>query len=257
VKFAGERLFKIREEGKRLFALENTIQKSVSLLTLVVLLGLLYLVLPFSGHDFSQNVMHYALVVTLLVFLGVNYVQQTLLMNLRKKWVQLESESLHDGLTRAFNRSYFEEILEDEMTRSKRYGFPLTLCLVDIDNFKSMNDTYGHARGDELLIKFAERIQTAIRSADCLARYGGDEFCILLPHTNAVNAQKFLSRILPEIQEWLDCTFSAGVTAFRPGEDKAHFMMRADLALYQAKREGKNRIRCLIGEDDSQIVLQF
>ena len=252
-----KKLSKIREEASRLFNLESGIMKSVSVLNLAALLGVVYLTLPKSQGNLAQDRFYFPVVVLLALFVAVNYVQQHLLMRLRRKWMELEKQSTRDGLTQAFNRETFEEIMDEEMSRSKRYQFPLSLCIIDLDNFKVLNDTYGHPRGDRLLIDFADRIQKAIRSADCLARYGGDEFCVLLPHTDLAKAEKFLARILTEVQEWLDCTFSAGVTAYRPGEDKISLISRADLALYQAKREGKNRIRCMIGEDDSQVVLKF
>jgi diguanylate cyclase (GGDEF)-like protein len=252
-----KKLSKIREEASRLFSLESGIMKSVSVVNLAALLGVIYLSVPKAQNNFSQDRFYLPVLVLLAVFVGVNYVQQHVLMRLRRKWMELERQSTRDGLTSAFNRETFEEIMEEEMSRSRRYQFPLSLCIIDIDNFKSLNDTFGHPRGDRLLIDFVDRIQKAIRSADCLARYGGDEFCILLPHTDLGKAEKFLNRILLEAQEWLDCTFSAGVTVYRGGEDKISLISRADHALYQAKREGKNRIRCMIGEDDSQVVLKF
>lgn len=251
-----QRLSKIRREAGRLFALESGIQRSASWLNLAALLGVLYLTLPISPSHDRLDGLHYGILILLAVFLAINYAQQFLLIRLRRKWMELEEQSSHDGLTRAFNRETFEEILDEEMNRARRYNFPLSLCILDLDNYKTYNDTYGHPKGDRLLADFAERIQKAIRSADCMARYGGDEFCVLLPHTSLNDAEKFLSRMLLETQEWLDFSFSAGVTVYRPSEDKIAFITRADAALYQAKREGKSRIRCLIGDNDDQVILK-
>lgn len=251
-----QRLSKIREEAGRLFSLESAVQKSVLVLNLVALLGVIYLTLPLSSRG-ALDPARTLLLGVLALFLAANYFQQIVLMRLRRKWSELEEQSTHDGLTRAYNRETFEDILEEEMSRAKRYQFPLSLCIIDLDSFKAYNDTYGHPKGDRLLADFADRVQKAIRSADCLARYGGDEFCVLLPHTDLVSAEKFLNRILTEVQEWLDFSFSAGVTSYRPTDNSLSFITRADLALYQAKREGKNRIRCLIGEDDNQVLVKF
>lgn len=252
-----KKLSKIRQEASRLFSIESGIMKSVSILNLLAFAAVLYLALSQGRQGVPHDRFYFPVLVLLTIFVGVNFMQQWLLMRLRRKWVELEGQSTRDGLTQAFNRETFEEILDEEMSRARRYQFPLTLCIIDLDNLKSLNDTFGHPRGDRLLVDFVQRVQKAIRSADCMARYGGDEFCVLLPHTSLVSAEKFLTRILSEVQEWLDCTFSAGVTSYRPGEDKLTLITRADLALYQAKREGKNRIRCMIGEDDSQVVLKF
>lgn len=251
-----QRLSKIREEAGKLFSLESTLQKSVTALNLGALFGVIYLTLPLSSKG-KMDPLQTVILVILGLFLAANYIQHVVMMRLRAKWAEIEEQSSHDGLTKAFNREAFDDILEEEMSRARRYKYPLSLCIIDLDNFKAYNDTYGHPKGDRLLIDFADRVQKAIRSADCLARYGGDEFCVLLPHTDLVSAEKFLSRILPEIQEWLDFTFSAGVTSFRPNDNSLEFVTRADLALYQAKREGRNRIRCLIGEDDSPVVVKF
>jgi|GEM_PF-2074317 len=250
------RLSKIRKEAGRLFALESGIQRSASWLNFAALAGAIYLTLPMSGSNVRLDALHYGILILLAVFLGINYMQQFVLIRLRRKWMELEEQSSHDGLTKTFNRETFEEILDEEMNRSRRYHFPLALCIVDLDNFKTYNDTHGHPKGDRLLADFSERIRKAIRSADCVARYGGDEFFVLLPHTSLQDAEKFLSRMLLETQEWLDFSFSAGVTVYRPSEDKINFITRADAALYQAKREGKNRIRCLIGDNDDHVIMK-
>ncbi|MBI3312750.1 MAG: GGDEF domain-containing protein [Candidatus Omnitrophica bacterium] len=258
MRYTRQRLSKIADEGRRLFGWEGAIQKSAAFLNLTALLGILYLVTPVFGKPSIQSkTSDIVILLVLMCLLAINYLQFIVMIRLRRKWMELEKQSTYDGLTQVFNRACFEEILQDELRRAGRYHYPLTLALIDLDNFKSFNDTYGHTRGDELLQRFSKIIQTAIRTADCLARYGGDEFCILLPHTDLVKAEKFLSRILLQVNEMLDATFSAGVTSYRAGENKTQFLMRADLALYQAKREGKNRIRCMIGRDDSHAVLSF
>ena len=258
MKFTKQRLSKLADEGRRLFGLEGGIQKSAAFLNLAALASVLYLTFS-TAHYQGINYRPSDLIVLafLVIFLGANYLQFLVMLRLRRKWMELEKHSTYDSLTQTFNRSCFDDILQEEVRRAGRYHFPLTLCLVDIDNFKSFNDNFGHTRGDELLQRYSRLTLSHIRSTDCLARYGGDEFCILLPHTDLVSAEKFLTRLLLQVQEMLDCTFSAGVTSYRAGESRADLLMRADLALYQAKREGKNRIRCMIGKDDSHVVLRF
>ncbi|MBU3758918.1 MAG: GGDEF domain-containing protein [Candidatus Omnitrophica bacterium] len=250
------RLSKIRKEAARLFSLERGIQKSVLILNLAALLGLLYLSLPTA---FSSGIGPYQKILMglLALFLAANYFQQVVVMRLRSQWAALEEQSAYDGLTRAFNRDSFEDIMEEEISRARRYKVPLSLCILDLDGFKTYNDTYGHPQGDRLLADFSARVLKAIRSADCLARFGGDEFCVLLPHTDLGNAEKFLNRMMTEVQEWMDISFSAGVTAFQPSDDGLAFISRADLALYQAKREGKNRIRSLLSESGREVLVNF
>lgn len=252
-----QKISKIRKDAKKLFALESALQQSVSILNIIAIVGVCFLAFPSKFNNYQMSGTQLIVLSALAVFLVVNYVQHRLLIGLRRKWQQLEDQSIHDSLTSAFNRETFDEILDEEMSRAKRYRVALSLCIIDLDNFKTINDTYGHPQGDRLLKNFADRVHSVIRTTDCFARYGGDEFCILLSHTDLVQAEKFLNRLLLETQEWLDTSFSAGVTAYRPAEDKISFITRADLALYQAKREGKNRIRCLIGEDDHQVVVEF
>lgn len=259
MRFTKPRLSKLADEGRRLFGLEGALQKSAAFLNIAVLLGVVYLIFtPLAAGGIAEVWRHETLVLAVLtIFLLINCIQFLITSRLRRKWVELERQSTYDGLTKIFNRTCFEEILQEEVRRAGRYHFPLTLCLVDLDNFKSFNDSYGHARGDQILQRFAHLSLGTIRSTDCIARYGGDEFCILLPHTDLVRAEKFLARLLLQVQEWIDTTFSAGVTSYRAGESRSEFLTRADLALYQAKKEGKNRIRCVIDKDDAHVVLSF
>ncbi len=251
------RLSQTRKEAYKLFSLEKILQRSAFVLNVFAVIGIAYLMICSSKGDASDTKIQFFILAALSLFLIANLFQQQILMRLRKDWLELEEKSTYDSVTKAFNRGAFEEILDEETNRARRYSVPLSLCIIDLDDFKTFNDTYGHPQGDRLLKNFSERVRNAIRGTDCFARYGGDEFCILLPHTDLVSAEKFVGRILLEVQEWLDSTFSAGVTTYKSPEDKNSFMARADLALYQAKREGKNKVRCLVGESDNQVVVEF
>ena len=163
---------------------------------------------------------------------------------------RLMERAIKDHLTKLYNRFYFEEEGNRELERARRYGYPLSLIMLDLDNFKQINDRYGHQKGDEVLIKFADVIRKNIRRTDMPVRYGGEEFLILLPHTNLEEAAKVAERIresfskvvFREGSEAFRLTVSAGVASCEP-EDCAleNLLHKADKALYQAKREGKNR----------------
>lgn len=156
----------------------------------------------------------------------------------------------HDQLTGALNRKGLDETLERELARSRRRQMPLCVSLLDVDNFKTLNDTYGHQTGDDALIHLARVIRETMRPHDTLARYGGEEFLIILPDTTLADAITALTRLQRELtkrfflhkNEKLLITFSAGVTAFREGEKQQEAIARADAAMYQAKRSGKNRV---------------
>ncbi|WP_455206299.1 GGDEF domain-containing protein [Kaarinaea lacus] len=159
--------------------------------------------------------------------------------------------SLTDELTALPNRRAFIRRMDDEVSRVKRYGFPLSLVLIDIDHFKQVNDKYGHAAGDTVLRVYAEKILSIFRHHDMIARYGGEEFAVLLPNTDLEGVLRALDKVkstVPKVQ----CkvadgviqapTFSAGVTEYRAPETPTQFIERADHALYRAKRLGRNRI---------------
>lgn len=165
------------------------------------------------------------------------------------------SEAAHeDYLTGALNRRGMDEALEREFSRADRLGTELCLAMMDIDHFKKLNDTLGHATGDVALAHLAKVTRSVLRPTDVLARYGGEEFIIILPETGREEGVQVITRLQRELtknfflheNEKVLITFSAGVAQRRPGEDAGQVMKRADAALYQAKQTGRNRV---IGAD--------
>ena len=154
-------------------------------------------------------------------------------------------QSTHDHLTQAYNRQKFDEIYMKEAKRAKRYGADLCLILLDIDDFKKVNDVYGHDIGDMVLVKISKLIKKNIRDSDLFARWGGEEFVILLPNTNlnmAIEKAEILRKIIS--REKFDkvnrITCSFGISKFLSDENPEHIFKQADNALYLAKRNGKN-----------------
>lgn len=155
-----------------------------------------------------------------------------------------------DQLTGALNRRGMDETLEREFKRAGRAQSPLSIALLDIDNFKQLNDTLGHQGGDEALIHLTRVIKDALRPSDSVARYGGEEFLIILPETGMPEAMETLERLQRELtkkfflhnNERKLITFSAGVALRAENEDKEDLIGRADKAMYQAKQTGKNRV---------------
>ncbi|MDP7041006.1 MAG: sensor domain-containing diguanylate cyclase [Myxococcota bacterium] len=157
-----------------------------------------------------------------------------------------------DGLTGLFVRRYFDQRLAEELLRSERYGSHFVLGLADLDDFKQLNDSYGHQAGDVFLKKSAAILQKNMRDTDLAARYGGEEFAFILPRTHLAEAQKVAERMCDEIANTdfsldgkkVQLTISIGLAGFpESGDGKvADVIARADKALYLAKREGKNRV---------------
>lgn len=161
------------------------------------------------------------------------------------------SELVHeDQLTGALNRRGLDEAFEREATRADRNESPLCIALLDIDNFKRLNDTLGHQAGDQALIHLINVIRETLRPSDSVARYGGEEFVIILPDTDIENGESTISRLQRELtkkfflheNDRILITFSAGVALRAPQEDQEDAIARADKAMYQAKRAGKNQV---------------
>ena len=168
--------------------------------------------------------------------------------------------SLTDDLTGLANRRAFMRRMEDEVSRVQRYGSPLSLALIDLDSFKSVNDNYGHPAGDDVLRTFANSILSIIRHHDMVARYGGEEFAILLPNTDIEGATRALQKVQElnaqshfkyEGKSMTMPTFSAGLALYKPGETSSNLIERTDKALYQAKDLGKNRIELAVNDQQS------
>ncbi len=152
-----------------------------------------------------------------------------------------------DPLTGLFNRQMFNELFHREIARARRYKEPLTLLLIDIDHFKSINDTHGHLTGDRILIDLARELESILRTSDLLARWGGEEFALLLAHTDLQGSQLAGEKIRSHLQSCHfegpgKLTVSMGAAQFEGDENEEGLFARADKALYAAKRAGRDRL---------------
>ena len=152
-----------------------------------------------------------------------------------------------DALTRIANRYRLEKSLQQECRRAQRFREPLAVIAMDVDDFKPINDRYGHAQGDAALVQVVENLRTCLRDQDLLARWGGDEFVRVLPQTTlgeALEVAAQLRRAMVQVEPIGECrlTLSYGVVQWQEGEDQDDLLGRADKALYRAKGSGKNAI---------------
>lgn len=205
-----------------------------------------------SAHDSSENLFQ-------LINIGVsNFIikpieSQKLLNTLYRiaQKIFLEKDNLRyattDILTGLYNRFKFDELASMEMQKARRYGLPLSLIMFDIDHFKVVNDTYGHLRGDDVLKKIASIARNELRTVDVIARWGGEEFVIMLPDTPMGGANLVAERIRKSIEStpFDECgtvTSSFGIASYQNEEAVSTFIKRADDCLYAAKASGRNRV---------------
>lgn len=183
-------------------------------------------------------------------FVVMNKVRNALLerRNLTNELLFLKNKSSIDPLTKLFNRGIFSEFLENEIQNAGKRELAIAILMLDIDNFKAVNDKYGHLKGDHVLAELGMLIKKCIReSNDLPARYGGEEFCILSSNITKKNACALAEKLCALIRNHnfsLDTpiTVSIGVTMHSSGDSLENFIGRADLALYDAKRQGKDRV---------------
>ena len=170
---------------------------------------------------------------------------------------KLQKLATTDGLTKLYNSRSFYSQLELEVDRYNRYKHPLSLLLLDIDNFKEFNDNFGHLEGDKVLVRFSQIIKSCLRTNDSAYRYGGEEFTVILPETNGDEAKTVAQRIRSSLETEkfkpipdrnAKITISIGVTQYFPKEELSAFIRRADKAMYLSKKNGRNRVSVLLAE---------
>jgi diguanylate cyclase (GGDEF)-like protein len=171
------------------------------------------------------------------------------LMERRKITDALDSfkkKALFDAMTQLYNRGSFMEILQEQIDKYRSYTPNMALFIIDVDNFKRVNDTLGHLVGDSILVQVADILRSSLRKNDFPSRYGGDEFTVIAPDTNVEQSHKLAEKLRHRIQAHkfntgdIPVTISVGYTIYRPGETMKNFIARADLALYDAKTMGRN-----------------
>ncbi len=207
--------------------------------------------------QFSLNQAIHGLVGLVLLFNTYTVYQQWTIKKLRRQFseqlgmmnrLQARAEEYHklatsDALTGLYNRRFGDQRLEAEAARSQRYGRPLTVVAIDLNDFKQINDTYGHAAGDLVLREFSERLNSAIRVSDVAVRMGGDEFLVILPECPTERVEAMLKRLRTIVVEFgghkIPVSFSAGWVGYESGETPEQFLERADQILYADKRARK------------------
>jgi len=178
---------------------------------------------------------------------GDYLVTLTDITKLKERELQISNKAFYDGLTGVYNRNKFDELIDKELKRDKRYKNKLSVAIVDIDHFKSFNDTYGHLIGDEVLIMIANYLNTNVRDTDVFARWGGEEFVILFPETTKENAKIVCEKLrlgISELEHSIagSVTASFGITQYQDEDILSTLFKRSDDALYEAKKKGRNTV---------------
>jgi len=214
----------------------------ISILGITVLLHLTHIInLPYNYFAY------------LTIFTGlfiIIYVGNSVIKDVTNTLIYLDKVAFYDSLTRVYNRRKLLQLLQAELKRVKRYGRPLSILLLDIDDFKKINDTYGHNFGDTVLKDFARILRQVTRETDYVGRWGGEEFLIILPETTKEEAFKVAEKIRKHIEDYFEenygkkITVSIGLTEIRHFDDTILLKIidMADKALYKAKKDGKNRV---------------
>jgi diguanylate cyclase (GGDEF)-like protein len=169
---------------------------------------------------------------------------------MHKSISMLYDAAIRDEKTKLYNHKFFETVLEMELEKAKRKKEHLSLIIIDIDFFKKVNDKYGHLKADEILFRLSRLMEKTARKSDVVARFGGEEFFILLPETTLDKAKRFAARLRREIKndsmlKKHGITVSGGITEYKARDSKKRFKERADKALYKAKHGGRDRFEVL------------
>jgi diguanylate cyclase (GGDEF)-like protein len=240
----------VLKQGKNYFGIANVLgEKYITAYKPIKdnegeIIGMVYTGIPLSSFDIVKKRLILRMGFPSFLFLIFAITEIMLIV----EWINIRKLALTDSLTNAYNRRYFTQMLEREIEYAKRTGLTFSIIMVDLDHFKNVNDRFGHAAGDLVLKSLVNMIKQRIRKTDCIARWGGEEFLILLPNTPvdkgaylAEELRKRLSRmIIPKVGH---VTASFGVTAYCEGDTIDTLVMRADSMMYKAKSFGRNCVR--------------
>lgn len=214
-------------------------------------LGTIFLRVKRAGKEFSDTEINLCRLVAEASFYSLK--NANIFETMKKEKEKLKEISISDPLTGIYNHNFFYKRLDEEFDRASRYGMPLSVVMMDIDNFKKINDTFGHRVGDKVLKKIADILKRSVRKSDMIARYGGEEFAEILTYTQKNGAAEEAERLRSLISELsfkdegidLKVTLSLGVAEYNPDNtaDSGELVNRADKALYKAKNAGKNRVK--------------
>jgi diguanylate cyclase (GGDEF)-like protein len=227
----------------------------LSLITIVGIFCSIVIFIILNIISNGSNVLKYALMSLfaglLIITSSASVILYTLYKGTNKAMTKLKEQSSMDRLTELYNRSYLEPFLEGELDTAKRENQQVSVMMVDMDHFKEINDTYGHVVGDSVLAIFAQVVLKCLRKTDIIARYGGDEFIVVLPNTDTETASSVADRIRNEVSETyippidnvvissIHC--SIGISNYPVLCDSKNTLIKtSDLALYMAKRSGRN-----------------
>ena len=207
---------------------------------------------------FHRKVLNWIVLTSVLTFFSImggyiSFLRRNLTVSkerLEAALVRIEHVAAHDELTGVFNRRSLVDVLQQQKHRVDRYGKTFSILMIDIDHFKRINDTHGHAAGDVVLARLARAVADSLRQSDSFGRYGGEEFLAVLDQTSLEGASMFGGRVcalakclqFDEFNALLRVTVSVGIAEYRPREEWQRTIERADQALYRAKSGGRDRI---------------
>ncbi|WP_422847161.1 GGDEF domain-containing protein [Acidovorax sp. M14] len=242
VLYAAQLRFMLRHGGRNFPV--RLVEVMLGLHMLVLGVRLVSILAGHAGNDLMEPSLFQTLYIGAYALTVLMLSIGAVLMATDRLRTELEHLATYDSLTQTLNRRALLQRCEDELERAQRYGNGPSIMMVDLDNFKAVNDTRGHQHGDAVLVHFAECTRQVLRRADRLGRYGGEEFMVLLPGADAQAALGVAQRIHATLATGhpLDCEVSIGLTSWTgPQETLDAMLSRADAALYRAKEEGRNR----------------
>jgi diguanylate cyclase (GGDEF)-like protein len=249
----------LAEERRRIDKRDWWVRGYSIFVILLLTFAVISLTLPALVND-AETYLHIKLteavfgLITLIVLFNLYTIyQEILIKRLRRQLLEKQDHSyilrnlaMIDPLTGLYNRRFAEQRLAAEVARSERRGHPLTVLTLDLNNFKEINDTYGHPAGDQVLQEFASRLNKVIRGSDLAVRLGGDEFLVVLPECTLEQLKLVLDRLSSFELDWqgkkIPVTFSAGWRDYQKGDRPEEMLARADEALYEGKRASKKAV---------------